>query len=134
MIDVEKELFTLVSTEIREKFPRIYMTGEYVPAPPSFPCASVVEVDNTPVRRTQSSDSSENHATLLYEVNIYSNKKAGKETECRAIAAVIDEVFQRLGFERVLLRPVDNVADATIYRMTGRYRAVVSENNVIYRR
>ena len=110
------------------------MTGEYVPAPPSFPCASVVEVDNTPVRRTQSSASSENHDTLLYEVNIYSNKKAGKKTECRAIAAVIDEVFQRLGFERVLVRPVDNVADATIYRMTGRYRAIVSENNVIYRR
>ena len=134
MIDVEKELFTLVATEVRKKFPRIYMTGEYVPAPPSFPCASVVEADNTPVRRTQSSDSAENHATLLYEVNIYSNKKAGKKTECRAIAAVIDEVFQRLGFERVLLRPVDNVADATIYRMIGRYRAVVSENNVIYRR
>lgn len=134
MIDVESEIFTMVSKEVRKNFPSIYMTGEYVPAPPSFPCASVVEADNTPLRRTQTTDSAENHATLLYEVNIYSNKKTGKKKECRAIAEVIDAVFDRLGFERIMLRPIDNVADATIYRMTGRYRAVVSRNKTIYRR
>lgn len=134
MIDVENEIYDLVASEVRDQFLRIYMTGEHVPAPPSFPCASVVEVDNTPVRRTQSADSSENHATVLYEVNIYSNKKAGKKRECKAIAAVIDGVFNHLGFERIMLRPVENVADGTIYRMIGRYRAVVSEKKVIYRR
>lgn len=134
MIDMENEVFTLIAGEVRKRFPRIYMTGEYVPAPPSFPCVSVVEVDNIPVRRTQSTDSSENHATILYEVNIYSNKKAGKKTECKTIAAVIDNVFNRIGFERIMMRPVDNIANATIYRLIGRYRAVVSEKNVIYRR
>ena len=134
MIDVENEVFTLIANELRGKFPKIYMTGEYVPAPPSFPCVSIVEADNTPVIRTQSTDSSENHATILYEVNIYSNKKAGKKAECRAIASVIDMVFNQIGFERLMLRPVDNIADATIYRTIGRYRAVVSEDKVIYRR
>lgn len=134
MIDLESEVFTLVSTDVRAAVDGIYMTGEYVPSPPSFPCVSLIEVDNTPTQRTQTTDSSENHATLLYEVNIYSNKRAGKKKECRTIAAVIDAAFERIGFERVMLRPVENVADATIYRMVGRYRATVSPEKVVYRR
>ena len=50
MIDLETEIFNEVSVKVREKYPDIFMTGEYVKTPPSFPCVSLVEVDNATFR------------------------------------------------------------------------------------
>jgi len=134
VIDIESEVFDTVSTRVRKKYPQTFMTGEYVKSPPSFPCVSLVEADNANYRQTQTTDSMENHASLLYEVNIYSNKTKGKKAECKEIASLIDSEFTRLGFTRTMLNPIPNEEDATIYRMVGRYKALVSKNNIIYRR
>lgn len=134
MIDVENEIFTLVSTAVRAKYPKIYMTGEYLKSPPSFPCVSLIETDNQIYRNTRDSGNIENHVQVLYEVNVYSNKTSGKKSECKAIIALIDSEMESLGFTRTLTNPVPNEADATIYRMVARYRAIISKNKTIYRR
>ena len=134
MIDVENEIFTLVSTAVRAKYPKIYMTGEYLKSPPSFPCVSLIETDNQIYRNTRDSGNIENHVQVLYEVNVYSNKTSGKKSECKAIIALIDSEMESLGFTRTLMNPVPNEADATIYRMVARYRAIISKNKTIYRR
>lgn len=134
MIDVENEVFNAVATDVRAKYPDIYMVGEYVKTPPKFPCVSLVEMDNQSYQQTEDSGSVENHASLMYEVNIYSNKTVGKKSECKAIAALIDERMLALGFARTMLQPIPNLDDATIYRMVGRYSAVISKNKVLYRR
>lgn len=134
MIDVENEVFNAVATDVRAKYPDIYMVGEYVKTPPKFPCVSLVEMDNQSYQQTEDSGSVENHASLMYEVNIYSNKTVGKKAECKAIAALIDERMLALGFARTMLQPIPNLDDATIYRMVGRYSAVISKNKVLYRR
>lgn len=134
MIDIENEIFNSVATEVRNKYPGIYMVGEYVKTPPNFPCVSLVEMDNQSYQRTEDSGSTENHVSVMYEVNIYSNKTVGKKTECKAIAALIDERMLALGFARTMLQPIPNLDDATIYRMVGRYSAVISKDKVLYRR
>ena len=134
MINLENEIFNRVSTKVRESYPGIYMIGEYVRSPSSFPAVSLVEADNSAYTRTQTSESVENHAELLYDVDIYSNKTSGKKSECKAIAALIDNEFAALGFSRVMLQPIPNMDDATIYRIKGRYRAVASKDNMIFRR
>lgn len=134
MIDVESEIFNKVSTALKEKYPNTYVTGEYLRTPPSFPCVSIEERDNSSLRSTQTSSSLENHVVLMYEVNVYSNKKSGKKAECRALISVVDEEFMRLGFNRRMLNPIPNLEDATIYRITARYQAVADKNHVIYRR
>lgn len=134
MIDIESEVFSIVSKKVREKYPKIYMTGEYVKSPPSFPCVSLIETDNQIYRNTRDSGSIENHAQVLYEVNVYSNKTSGKKAECKAIISVIDSSMESLGFTRTLMNPVPNEEDATVYRMVARYRAIVSKEKVIYRR
>ena len=48
MINIEEEVFAIVATAVREQYPKIFMVGEYVKAPPSFPCVSLVEMDNHP--------------------------------------------------------------------------------------
>ena len=134
MIDYENDIFNAVATVVRAEYPDIYMVGEYVKTPPKFPCVSLMEMDNQSYQRTEDSGSSENHASVMYEVNIYSNKTVGKKSECKAIAAVIDEQMLALGFARTMLQPIPNLDDATIYRMVGRYSAIISKNKVIYRR
>lgn len=134
MIDAEQEIFSEISAKVRAKYPKIFMTGEYVSAPSSFPCVSLVEIDNATFRNSQTQSGQENHAAVTYELNVYSNKKTGKKAECKEIAALIDELLMERNFTRMLLEPIPNTQDATIYRMLGRYRAVIDKNHTIYRR
>lgn len=134
MIDVEAEIFNIVATALREEYPKIFITGEYVKAPSSFPCASLIEVDNQVYRNTRTTCCIENHAQIMYEVNVYSNKKNGKKAECKSIISLIDRKLGELGFTRTLLNSIPNGEDATIYRMVGRYRAIISKEHIIYRR
>ena len=134
MIDMENEIFNEVSQKVREKYPNIFMTGEYVKSPSSFPCISLVEVDNSVYRNSQTSEGKENHVAVMYELNVYSNKTKGKKAECKEIIAFIDEMLTRFNFTRIMLEPIPNQDDATIYRMLGRYRAIISKNKTIYRR
>lgn len=134
MIDIETEVFDIVATQVRKKYPKVFITGEYVKSPSSFPCVSLVETDNQVYRNTRSTDSIENHAQLLYELNVYSNKTGRKKAECKEIISLIDERMGLLGFTRTMMAPIPNENDATIYRMVARYRAVVSKENVIFRR
>lgn len=134
MIDIEKDIFNIVSKKVREEIPDIFMSGEYVKSPPSFPASSLVEMDNSSYTSTQTSTEMENHVDVMYEVNVYSNKQVGKKSECKKIIALIDKEMTALGFTRTMLQPIPNMDDATIYRMIARYKAVVSKDKVIFRR
>ena len=134
MIDIENEVFDRVATRVREQFPDIFIVGEYVSSPPSFPAASLAEMDNAVRETTIDSGSNENHANVMYEANVYSNKTTGKKSECKAIIALLDNEMTAMGFVRVTLTPVPNEYDSTIYRMVARYRAAISTDHKIYRR
>ena len=134
MISIESAVFNRVATKVRAVFPDTFFAGEYVKSPPSFPAVSLVEMDNSTRVDTIDSRSNENHANVMYEVNVYSNKTAGKKTECREILALLDEEMLAMGFSRSTLTPVPNEYDSSIYRMVARYRATVSSEKTIYRR
>lgn len=133
MVDIENEVFTAVATVLRERFSNIKVESATNYNPSKFPCACIEEVDNSVLRTTQDSGSNENHVTVVYEVNAYSNKTTGKKKECKAIIAAIDEVLIGLGFTRTTKAPF-NLDDATKYRIFNRYTAVVSKDKIIYRR
>ena len=134
MIDYENEIFSIVAKAVRSAYPSVSIKGEYVRVPSEFPFVSLIEMSNVAYDRTQTSGGLENHASVMYEVNIYSNKTSGKKSECKAIAALIDNELATLGFSRTMLQPIPNMDDATIYRMTGRYTAVISKEKTLYRR
>ena len=137
MIDCENQLFTIVAKQLRAACPGIYVTGEYVRAPARFPCVSIEERDNSVWRNSRTNDV-EVHAAIMYEINVYSNKTTGKKQECKAIVQVADEAMRKMGFTRTMLTPIQNLADATIYRMTGRYSGIVAQTGdndfLIYKR
>ena len=133
MIDIEAELFTKIATVLRTAYDGIYVAPEYVPKPPRFPAVFIVEMDNSVLRSGADSQNIENFAEIVYEVNIFSDLHTGKKAQAKAIAALIDSQFAEMGFTRMMLNPIPNLNDATIYRVVGRYRAVVSKDQVIYR-
>lgn len=123
MIDIENQIYTPIAEALREKFHGISVSGEYVNAPSKFPHVSIVEQDNyTTVSRLDSGDL-ERYATILYEVNVYSDKAGAKKSVCREILRCIDEMLYRKNFTRISMNPVPNMENATIYRLNARYRA-----------
>lgn len=134
MINIQSEIFNEVASAIRKDYPKTFVTGEYIRTPSSFPCVSVEERSNVPLRRTQTTSSLENHAVLMYEINVYSNKTSGRRGECIQLMEVVDKTFTKLGFSRQMMNAVANIEDATIYRLVARYEAVAGKNGTIYRR
>lgn len=123
MNDIESLVFTPIAQEVRTQFPGSFVTGEYVKAPSKFPHVSIVESDNYMSIGHRDTSDAEKYSTVMYEINVYSNKTSGKKTECKQIMALIDHMMYARNFTRLSLTPVPNMEDATIYRITARYRA-----------
>ena len=126
MIDIESIVFDTVYKAVKSKFPKAEVKSVYVESAAEFPCVCVVEDDNRTFQKTLDGSLNEHHAELLYTVTVYSNKKNGKKEEARAIAKVIDEAMQDMKFTRIMLNQIPNI-DQRIYRIVGRYKAIVSE-------
>ncbi len=133
MIDVEAKVYSPIAAALRAAYSGISVSGEYVNAPSSFPAVTIVEQDNYMTLDKLSTSDDEEFATVMYEVNVYSNKSGGKKSECRAIMDTIDKMMYFRNFTRIAMSPVPNLNDATIYRMTARYRAETDGTN-FYRR
>lgn len=131
-------MFSAVAIQLREKYGKdasgkwnIFVSGEYVDAPAKFPAATIEEINNSVYKR-MSTLNIENAANVLYEVNVYSNKVGYKKAEAQEIMEFIDNIMSGLGFTRTMCNPLPNLADATIYRLTARYEAVVDKDLWIY--
>ena len=133
MIDVESQIYTPIAVALRETFPGIDVSGEYVKAPSAFPHVSIVEQDNYPTLEHLSTSDKEQFATLMYEVNVYSNKSTSKKSQCRNIMKVIDDLMYQRNFTRISLPPTPNLENASISRLVARYRAETDGTN-LYRR
>ena len=129
MIDVENQIVSAVmdaldgSAEVQSDLTR---------KPGRFPCVYVVEADNYVYTRTITGTSNENHANVMYEIHCYTNDETGKKSKCKEVFAKVDDKMLRLGFTRMSRTNVTQ-ENATIYRIVGRYTAVISKNNIIYR-
>ena len=130
MIDVEVDVFDRVHASVAPLVPSGCFKSVYVPNPPKFPFATLMEMDNITDRRNRSSAMEEEYAIVTYEANVYAKDKF----KCREIIGAINGEMARLNFARLSMQFVPNLADTTIYRITARYQAVADANKVIYRR
>ena len=115
MIDVESQIYTPIAEALRKAFPEINVSGEYVQGTIFFPHVSIVEQDNYPTLEHPSNGDQEKFATLMYEMNVYSNKSTGKKTQCRSIMKVIDDLMYQFNFTRISMSPIPNLENAQVY-------------------
>lgn len=133
MIDIENAVFDTVATAFDAAYPNGSRYSEDNSAPARFPCLTLVEMDNYTYERSLDASLMEHDAWLSYEVNVYCDKGTGQaKMESKKIMDLVDETMQNLGFVRISCGPVRN-ADSQIYRMTARYRCVISEDYRVYR-
>lgn len=133
MNTIENDVFTIVKTALITEYGvnNIFITGEYTPTPPNFPCVFIYEADNF-----NAGFDGCNHEVVtgvMYEVEVYTNLQNGKKAQAKAIMKSVDDVMTPLGFTRTFMQPIANMSDASIFRLTARYTAAVIDN-VIYRR
>lgn len=133
MIDVESQIFTILYNAIKAAFPTCDVKSELDLEPARSPAVMIEEINNASNSQTASTSTTENHAVIDYEINIFSSKASGRKSEAKAILAVIDNVLVPMNFQRLMTNPV-SLSDSTRYRLVTRYTAVVGKNEVIYRR
>ena len=126
MIDIENIVINKVIEELTNVFENITVSSEETKVPASFPAVLILEKSNT-VYLDSRDENKENHANIMMQADIYDNDISNKKANCKTIAAKLDEIMQSMGFTRIMCEPIANLEDATIYRITTRYTAVVSK-------
>ena len=134
MIDIESEVFSRIKSAVTAEFENANIASEYISVIKRFPCVFVYESDNYTKEDTATSSTSENHAILMYTVEVYSNKTGTKKSECKQIMEIVDREMDAIGFTRTSMQPIQNQFDSAVYRIVARYRAVASKEKIIYRR
>lgn len=127
-----------MAVPLREKYGKdakgqwkIWVSGESADVPARFPAVTIEEKDNYVYTRA-STTKIENAANVMYEVNVYTNRVGYKKQDAQEIMSFIDEILSGLMLTRTMMQPIDNLSDATIYRMVARYKATVDTGLMIY--
>ncbi len=132
MIDFENRIYTGLKNALESSsIGKISMATELSASPKSFPHVSFNEADNSIYDKTIDSGSNENHAKVMYEVNVYSNKQNGRKTEAKKVFDEIDKYMVTLGFARISKVPIST---QSLFRIVARYQGIISKNFEIYRR
>ena len=126
MIDVENLVIDTVSKAVKTQYSSALIVSDFTDTPASFPCVSIMEIDNSAYRKTQDNDLQEHHVNVMYEISVYSNKTKGAKSEVKAIMNLVDTTLQNIKFTRTFKQFIPN-KDKTISRMVARFEAVIAE-------
>lgn len=129
MIDVEADVFNYVYPHVEPLVPYGCFKSMYVPTPPAFPFATLMEIDNRTLTRQRGTAVQEEYATVTFEANVYAEDKFS----CRNVMDALDTAMVELGFIRNSMQLIPNLADSEIFRMVARYVADADAQKRIYR-
>ena len=131
MIEIEAKVYSPIATALKYQFEGIYVTSEPAATPPKDLAVSIVQQDSYSSPRKQDNTLTERFATVMFQVDVYSNKVSGKKAQAKEVMNVIDEMMFDMNFMRLELRPVP-MEDSGYYRLTARYRAE-TDGQTMYR-
>lgn len=122
MIEIEAKIFSPIYTALKAQYDGIYVTSEPAPIPSKPLAVSIVQMDSYSSPRKQDNTLTEKFATVMFQVDVYSNLQSGKKSKCKEVMGVVDKMMFDLNFMRLSLTPVP-MEDSGYYRLTARYRA-----------
>lgn len=122
MIEIEAKVYSPIATALMGEYSGIYVTSEPAPTPSKNLAVSIVQMDNFSSPRKQDNKLTERFATVVFQVDVYSNLHSGKKSKCKEVMGFVDEMMFNLNFMRMSLNPVP-MEDNGYYRLTARYRA-----------
>lgn len=134
MFNIQKEIFTAVATAVLTASPSCKIKNSFVYAPDAFPCACIVLSDDGMTYKMRDSSHADNFRDVTIIADTFSNKTDGKKTEAEALMQVIIDKLASLNFTMVSCKPISNINNASIYRLTATFTATVDKDGQIYTR
>lgn len=131
MIDIETKIFSPIATALKDEYAGIYVISEPTPTPPKPLVVSIVQQDSFSSPRKQDNTLTEKFATVMFQVDVYSNLQTGKKSQCKEVMGLIDTMLFDMNFMRLSLQPIP-MEDSGYYRLTARYRAE-TDGETLYR-
>lgn len=131
MIDIETKIYSPIATALMAEYPDIFVTSEPVPTPGKPLVVGIVQQDNYMSANKLDNSGRERFATVMFQVDVYSNLKTGKKSKCKEVMDFIDKMLFSLNFTRLSLTPLPS-PDTGYYRYTARYRAE-TDGETLYR-
>lgn len=128
MIDIQNMIVDAIFNAVKAEnaYPNADVTTGFDMKTVVFPCVVIEEVNNAPLRSTDTDDCAENHTRLVYEVSVYTNDISKAKTEGRNILKIVDDTLQGLKFRRTRTNQPLNIA-RTIFRQYARWEVVVGK-------
>lgn len=124
MIDLENDIFTAVAEAVFAAHPGVEVSGEYADTLSHLPAVTIEERDNT-VLQSMRTLKIENAVSVMYEVNVFSNRTTAGKSNAKAIMNTVDNAFEEAGFTRTYKNQVPNYQDKRIFRIVARYEAII---------
>ena len=122
MIEIEAKIYTPLRNALVAAYPSIFVTSEPTATQARFPAVSIVQQDNYMSINKLDNSGVERFATVMFQIDVYSNKASGKKSQCKEIMNVIDKLMFDMNFTRLALTPIPMENDG-YYRLSARYRA-----------
>lgn len=129
MIDIEAKIYSPIRTALVNAYDGIFVTSEPTATTAKFPAVSIVQQDNYMSINKLDNSGTEKFATIMFQVDVYSNKASGKKSQCKEIMNVVDNMLFALNFTRLSLTPIPMANDG-YYRLSARYRAETDGTNL----
>ena len=126
MIDIANKVLTSVRAAYTEAGKTVKVVSGYYANLPTLPCVEIIETSNTTYQRSLDSDLTEHHASVTFQIDVYSDKKDKSKSDAKELFAIADQCMQSMKFTRTSY-DIDVVLDRTLSRVTGVYRAIVRE-------
>lgn len=129
MLDVETKIYSPIATALKAEYPDIFVTSEPVATPGKSLVVGIVQQDNHMSIDKLDNSGRERFATIMFQVDVYSNLQTGKKSKCKEVMNFVDQMLFALNFTRLSLTPIPS-PDTGYYRYTARYRAETDGENM----
>jgi len=134
MIDVENEIYTMVTDAAESVESNLECSGVFQRVPQSFPYLYLYQMNSSVQTNYIASGRKDTYANVAFEARVYSNLTFGAKEQVKKIMAAVCDKFKELGFILSSCQWVPNMEDPTIQQMIGRFTAAVGKDNTIYSR
>ena len=132
MTDIENIIINRIDNVLANGGYSNILGSSYQDLPASFPWVFFEMSDSYENSTYHKSSRQNNYDTVVFEADIYSNKKSGSKAECKKILQIIDAEMASLGFERTTAQPMRPTSEMYTARLFARYRGTVDTNTYIY--
>lgn len=126
MIDIENLVITTIQTAYTTAGKAVTVTSDFLDAPNSLPCVNIYQMNNSTYERTLDTSLTEHHASVVFQVDVFSNKKSGAKSEVKELFNILDEAMQKMKFVRTEFNFIPN-ASTSVTRGSARYNGIVME-------